>query len=403
MKEEDDQMGEHDYLLSIALILLFTKICGLMTEKVKLPQVLGALAAGVILGPSGVGIIQESEFLVIASEIGVILLMFNAGLGTDVKELKGVGGPACLAAVLGVVFSIVLCGGLYFLYFGDVPAYGSLIQIIFVGVIFTATSVSIAIETLTEMGKINTKIATIIIGAAVIDDIVGIIVLSVISGLSQGDSVSTTLVLGKILAFFVFVAIAGKLVNMFFEKLDRYHGKSKRAVVWSLAFCFLMSYMAEEYFGVAGITGAYFAGLTFCNITKTRDFIKDKVSVASFLFFSPIFFASIGLNIDIAVMDAKLFQFAGLLFVAATLSKVVGCGLGIKPFKMRNRQALAVGIGMVSRGEVDLMVAQKGLQLGLVPQEIFPALILAIVATVFIAPILLNMVMKDYTEEKVPA
>lgn len=399
-KRDDKIMESYDFLLAIALILLFTKVCGLMTEKINLPQVLGALVAGVILGPSGFGVLQETSFLMTASEIGVIMLMFSAGLGTDVKELKRAGGTACLVAALGVLLPTIFCGGIYYLYFGDSLTYAKLIETIFIGVVFSATSVSITVETLSEMGKIKSKVGTIIIGAAIIDDIVGIVVLSVISGLSQGASANPLLVLGKILGFFVFVAIVGTIVNNLFKILDAYHGRSKRVAVWSLAFCFLMAYVAEEFFGIADITGAYFAGLTLCNITKTRDHVGEKISIASYLFFSPIFFASIGLNTNITGLDARTLQFAVALFVVATLTKIIGCGLGAKAFKMTNQQALGIGIGMVSRGEVALMVAQKGLMLSLVTEKIFPALVLAIVATVFITPILLNIVMKDYDEEE---
>lgn len=387
-KRDDTGMESYDFLLALALILLCTKVCGLMTEKINLPQVLGALVAGVILGPSGFGLIQETDFLMKASEIGVIMLMFSAGLGTDVKELKRAGGTACLVAALGVILPVIFCGGLYYIFFEDGFTYTKMIETIFIGVVFSATSVSITVETLSEMGKIKSKVGTIIIGAAIIDDIIGIIVLSVISGLSEGGSANPLMVLGKILGFFVFVAVAGVAVNSLFRIVDAYHGRSKRVVVWALAFCFLMAYIAEEFFGIADITGAYFAGLTLCNITKTRNHVGDKISVASYLFFSPIFFASIGINTNITGLDPRTLLFAGILFVVATLTKIIGCGGGAKIFKMTNQQALGIGIGMVSRGEVALMVAQKGFMLSMVTEKIFPALVLAIVGTVFITPIL---------------
>ncbi|MDD4842715.1 MAG: cation:proton antiporter [Anaerotignum sp.] len=391
-------MESYNFLLVLALILLATKVFGLLTEKISLPQVLGALVAGVILGPSGFGIIQETDFLMTASEIGVIMLMFSAGLGTDMKELKKAGGIAFLTAAVGVILPVVFCGGLYFFFFEDSMDYMNMIRTIFVGVVFSATSVSITVETLREMGKLKTKVGTTIMGAAIIDDIIGIIVLSVISGLSESASSNPLLVLAKIGGFFVFVAVVGIVAITIFKKLDKHHGKSKRVVVWSLAFCFFMSYVAEEYFGVADITGAYFAGLTLCNITKTRQFVSDKVSVASYLFFSPVFFASIGINTNVTGLDSRDLLFVLLIFAIATITKIVGCGGVAKLCKMTTQQALGVGVGMVSRGEVALMVAQKGLMLKMVSEEVFPALIVAVVATVFITPILLNMVMNNYVE-----
>jgi len=392
-------MESYEFLLVLALILFFTKICGLMTEKVNLPQVLGALVAGMILGPSGFGLIQETDFLMTASEIGVIMLMFSAGLGTDIRELKMAGGPACLVAALGVIFPVIFCGGLYFIFFEDSFTYINMIKAIFVGVVFSATSVSITVETLSEMGKIKSKVGTIIIGAAIIDDVIGIMVLSIISGLSEGVSGNPLMVLAKIAGFFVFVAVVGLIVNAVFRKLDDYHGKSKRVAVWALAFCFLMSYVAEKHFGIADITGAYFAGLTLCNITKTRDFVGEKISIVSYLFFSPVFFAGIGINTNITGLNPHSFLFAWVLFAVAALTKVIGCGGAAKLFKMSNQQALGIGVGMISRGEVALMVAQKGLMLNVVTPEIFPALVLAIVGTVFITPVLLNKVMNGYNEE----
>lgn len=393
-------MESYEFLLVLSLILFFTKICGLMTEKINLPQVLGALVAGVVLGPSALGIIEETDFLMTASEIGVIMLMFSAGLETDMKELKRAGGSACFVAALGVILPILFCGGLYYFFFSDSFTYMNFLKSVFVGVVFSATSVSITVETLSEMGKIKTKVGTIIIGAAIIDDIIGIIVLSVISGLSEGATGSPIMVMGKIISFFGFVAVVGFVVNNLFKKLDRHHGKSKRVVVWSLAFCFLMAYIAEKYFGIADITGAYFAGLTLCNITKTRSFVGDKISIVSYIFFSPVFFASIGINTNITGLDSNTLLFALLLFLTAVLTKVIGCGGGARLFKMTKQQSLGIGIGMISRGEVALMVAQKGLLLHMVDAKIFPALVLAIVATVFITPILLNMVMKNYSESK---
>lgn len=391
-------MESYNFLLVLAIILLATKLFGLLTERISLPQVLGALVAGVILGPSGFGVIQETDFLTTASEIGVIMLMFSAGLGTDMNELKSAGKTSFLVAAVGVIIPVIFCGGLYFIFFEGSMNYMNLIRTIFVGVVFSATSVSITLETLREMGKLKTKVGTTIMGAAIIDDIIGIIVLSVISGLSESGSGNPLLVLVKICGFFVFVAVIGIIVHSIFKMLNKHHGKSKRVAVYSLAFCFFMAYAAEKHFGVADITGAYFAGVTLCNITKTRQFVSDKVSIASYLFFSPVFFASIGINTNIKGIDPRDLLFVLLLFAVAVLTKIVGCGGTAKLCKMTTQQALGVGIGMVSRGEVALMVAQKGLMLNMVSEEVFPTLVLAVVATVFITPILLNKTLKNYTE-----
>ncbi|WP_352400953.1 cation:proton antiporter [Anaerotignum sp.] len=391
-------MESYDFLLVLALILLSTKMFGLATEKVHLPQVVGALIAGVILGPSGFGILRETEFLLKTSEIGVILLLFIAGLETDLNELKKTGLMSTLIAVFGVLVPLIFCGGLYYFFFAESYTYVNLLKATFTGVIFSATSVSITVETLGEMGKIKTRVGTTIISAAIIDDIIGIIMLSVISGLGKENSGSPLSVLAKIFGFFVFVAVAGIIVHYLFKKLNVNHGKSKRAAVWALAYCFLMSFGAEEFFGVADITGAYFAGLILCNIAKTKAFVAEKITIASYLIFSPVFFASIGIKTNITGLSAQALLFAGILFVVAIATKILGCGGAAKVCKMTNRQALGIGIGMVSRGEVALMLAQKGMMLKLVDEGIFPALVLVIIATVLITPILLNLAMKDYVE-----
>ncbi|WMI80327.1 cation:proton antiporter [Anaerotignum sp. MB30-C6] len=391
-------MESYDFLMVLALILLSTKMFGLATEKVHLPQVVGALIAGIILGPSGFGILRETEFLLKASEIGVIMLMFTAGLDTNLNELKKTGLMSFLIAIFGVLVPLVFCGGLYYFFFSESYTYTNLLNAVFIGVIFSATSVSITVETLSEMGKIKTRVGTTIISAAIIDDIIGIIMLSIISGLGKKGGGNPMEVVGKIFGFFVFVVAIGLIVHYLFKMLNEHHGKSKRAAVWALAYCFLMSYGAEEFFGVADITGAYFAGLILCNIAKTKTFVAEKIAIASYLVFSPVFFASIGIKTNITGLGKQALLFAAILFVIACATKIIGCGGGAKLCKMTNQQALGVGVGMMSRGEVALMLIQKGVMLKLVEESIFPALVLVIIATVLVTPVFLNLVMKNYSE-----
>ncbi|MFI3313357.1 MAG: cation:proton antiporter, partial [Eubacteriales bacterium] len=181
-------MESYTYLLILAIILISTKLLGLVTEKAHLPQVIGALLAGIILGPSGFGVLESTDFLVKTAEVGVIMLMFTAGIDTDLKELKSTGLLACVIAVFGVVVPLVLCGGIYYFFFLDEFTYESVLQASFVGVVFSATSVSITVETLNEMGKMKTRLGTALLSAALIDDIIGIVVLSVISGLAGSES-----------------------------------------------------------------------------------------------------------------------------------------------------------------------------------------------------------------------
>lgn len=383
-------MESYTYLLLLALILISTKIFGLVTEKIHMPQVVGALLAGIILGPSGLGVLESTDFLVKTAEIGVIMLMFTAGIDTDLEEVKKTGVQACVIAVLGVVVPLLLCGGLYYFFFIEEFTFYNVLKAAFVGSVFSATSVSITVETLNEMGKLKTRTGTTLLSAALIDDILGIIVLSVLSGLSTGGG-NPMLVLGRIALFFAFTLVVGAVMRKIFLYISEDHWHSRRVAVWALAFCFIMAYCAEALFGVADITGAYFAGLILCNVTKSRQFVAKKFTVTSYMVFTPVFFASVGMKTDLKSMNSEIMIFALLLVLAAILSKVVGCGLGGRVCRMSGHQSLVVGIGMVARSEVALMVAQKGIAAGMIDPVILPAIVLSVIASALVTPVLLKV------------
>ena len=383
-------MESYTFLLLLAIILLSTKVLGLVTERIQLPQVLGALLAGIILGPTGFGVLESTDFLVKTAEIGVIMLMFTAGIDTDMKELKATGVQAFVVALLGVIFPIVLCGGIYLIFFPEQSSTMAILKASFMGAVFAATSVSITVETLNEMGKLKTRTGTVLLSAALIDDILGIIVLSFLSGFSTGDSNPLEVII-HIVLFFLFVLVVGLVVRRLFGYIAEEHWHSRRVAVWALAFCLLMSYVAEVWFGVADITGAYFAGLILCNVTKARQFVAKKFTVTAYMVFTPVFFANIGMMTNMRNMNSQILLFALLLIVAAVISKIMGCGLGAKLCGMSNHQSLVVGIGMVARSEVALMVAQKGLDSGLIPEVALPAIVLSIVASALVTPILLKI------------
>ena len=380
---------DYTYLLLLALILLATKVLGLASEHCHMPQVVGALLAGIILGPSGFGVLQETDFLVKTAEIGVIMLMFTAGIDTDMNELKRTGPKAFVIAVMGVFVPLILCGGLYFAFFCDGLTSENILKAAFVGSVFSATSVSITVETLNEMGKLKTTTGTTLLSAALIDDILGIVVLSVLTGLSSGGS-NPLLVLVRIGLFFLFTLVVGIIIYKIFGLIAEEHWHSRRVAIWALAFCLLMAYAAEALFGVADITGAYFAGLILCNVTKCRKFVAKKFTVAAYMLFTPVFFASVGMKTDLGTMNSELLVFALLLVSAATLSKVIGCGLGGLVCKMSKHQSLVCGIGMVARSEVALMVAQKGIAAGMIDSVILPAIVLVVIASALITPIWLK-------------
>ena len=356
-------MEDYSYLLSIALILISTKVLGLFSKKIKLPQVVGALIAGVIMGPACLGWIHNTEMLSCLSEIGVIVLMFAAGLETDINELKRTGKASFLIALIGVI--VPMLGGAAAAYFFNDSVDGNkMLQNIFIGIILTATSVSITVETLKEMGKLSTPAGNAILGAAIIDDILGIIALTMVISMAD-SSVSIGMVLLKILGFFVFTFVAAVGYHYAFKK-------------W-----------------------------TDNNPVKLRRYVVISFTL-SYLLLSPIFFASIGLKVVLPKMNLEIVLFTVIICLVAILTKVIGCGLGAKICKYSNKEALQIGVGMISRGEVALIVANKGEAVGLMSDKFFAPIVIMVVLTTIITPVLLKLVFKDKNdagkvEEKEPA
>ena len=268
---------------------------------------------------------------------------------------------------------------------------------VFIGVVLTATSVSITVETLRELGRLKGRVGTTILGAAVIDDILGIIVLTIVTSLKD-TSVNPVTVMVKIVLFFIVIGILFFLVSKC-KPLIESEGQKRRVTVFALAFCFLLSYISEKFFGIADITGAYFAGLMLCSM-KNGEYVKDRINFPSYLFFSPVFFASIGIKTSLDGMTGSMVGFTIILLVIALLTKVIGCGLGAKFCRYTNKEALQIGVGMISRGEVALIVAQKGYQCGMLDDRFFAPIVLVVIVTTLITPILLKLVMHDKQSEQ---
>ena len=380
----------YDYLLTIAIILLSTKVFGLTSERVHMPQVVGALIAGVLVGPSVLNWVGETDFLVKAAELGVIILMFNAGMDTDLEELKKTGFASFIIAMIGVIVPLLGGMGCYLVFDNNPSDKMNMLKAAFIGVVLTATSVSITVETLREMGKLKSRVGTAILGAAVIDDILGIIVLTILSALAD-PSVRPLFVLTRIVAFFVFVAVVGLIMYKAFLKMEQKWHKHRRIAIYAVAFALLMSYVAERFFGIADITGAYFAGIVLCSLADVRDYVASKTNVLGYMLFSPLFFASIGIKTNLEGLTVQMFGFA----VALTI--IVGCGLGAKLMGFQAYDAFSIGLGMVSRGEVALIVAQKGEQAGLIDPHMFPPIVLVVIVTTLVTPILLKFGMKKQT------
>ena len=388
----------YHFLFEIAVILLSTKVLGIVTKRFALPQVVGALLAGLLLGPAMLGLLQETTLMDQLAELGVIVLMFNAGLETDLSELKKAGRSAFVIALIGVL--VPLAGGFALAaLFNQGP--DAFLQNVFIGVILTATSVSITVETLKEIGRLSTRSGNAILGAAIIDDVLGIVALTIITSLS-GTGANVAVILLKIAVFFAVSVVMWMLFHRLAEWwFNRYNRDKRRFVVISFAFCLLYAYVAEEFFGVADITGAYIAGLIFAK-TPRVTYLQDRFETLSYTLLSPIFFASIGLKVVLPQMSGTILLFSGLLILWAVVSKILGCGLGARLCGYSGQDSLRIGVGMISRGEVALIVANNGIAAGLMKESFFGPVVLMVIATTILTPVLLKLVYrgkeKDYSD-----
>ena len=383
-------METYSIFRDLAIIIVFAKLFGIVARKCKAPQVVGEIISGLIIGPSVLKLVNQTDFLMQMAEIGVVLIMFSAGLETNLKDLVKTGPKALLIACAGVF--IPLIGGtlLYMGYYGSAP-WGSekFYQAVFVGVIMTATSVSITVQSLKELGKLKGVVGTTILSAAIIDDVIGIIVLTFVMGFkTPGTNLGKVII--NTLLFFIFAIIVGILLFKIFKKLDDRYPRTRRIPILALTLCFAFSYVAEYWFGIADITGAYVAGIILCSI-HDADYVSEKMEVSSYMVFGPIFFASIGLKTSIENVNADILLFSVLFVLVALLTKIIGCGLMSKLCRFSGSDALKIGVGMMTRGEVALIVTQRGMAAGLLTPIYFTAVILLIIVSSITTPIVLKL------------
>ncbi len=385
----------------LAIIILFAKLFGLLAKKLKAPQVVGEIVAGLIIGPSVLGIVGQSDFLAQMAEIGVLLLMFSAGLETDLKDLIKTGPTALAIACAGV--AVPLAGGwlLYSCFYGFSPA-GSegFYRALFIGVIMTATSVGITVQTLRELGKLKGKVGTLILSAAIIDDVIGIIVLTFVIGLKNPESSPLQVIISTVL-FFLFAGVVGFIIYKIFKMIDKRYPHQRRIPILGLALCFAMSYIAEKYFGIADITGAYVAGIILCSL-KDSEYIAEKMDISSYMLFGPVFFASIGLKTEFSGFTPELLLFSIGFVLVAMITKIIGCGLMSLAFGYKGKDSLKVGVGMMTRGEVALIVSQKGLSVGLLDPVYFASVILLIICSSITTPIVMKLLYRGEDNDAEP-
>ena len=380
-------------LLAIALILIATKFGGIISRKLKMPEVLGALLAGIIIGPMVLNAVQYDENIELLSNLGVIMLMFLAGLETDVEQFKKAGKSSLVIAVFGIVVPLVLGTLSAFLFYDD------LLENIFLGVVLTATSVSITVETLTEMGKLNTRVGINILGAAVIDDILGLVLISVLLAVKSGGGSSVFVTMGGMAGFCLIAVLAivflPKIVNKLTDKIQ----PNMTILTLALTGALFVAFIAES-LGIAAITGAYLFGLLLSQMSH-KKYIERNVKSISSGFLSPIFFASVGLSATMSGLSTRVLVITLVMFIVAVVGKVVGCGLAARIFKMNRSESVQVGVGMISRGEVAIITANIGLQNNIITQEVFIPTILVVLLTTIATPILLKMAFSHKNEKRI--
>ncbi|PYY25867.1 cation:proton antiporter [Paenibacillus illinoisensis] len=379
-----------EFIWYLALIIVSTKIAGHVSVKLGQPSVLGKLVVGIILGPAILGWIDNNEFIHYVSEIGVLLLMFIAGLETDLDQLKKNWKSAVAVAVGGIILPFI--GG-----FGVADVFGLTTNYaLFMGVLFSATSVSISVQVLKDMDRLSSREGTTILGAAVVDDILVVILLAfMMSFLGTGQDVSLGLLVGKKVLFFIGVFVAGVFIVPRVMKWLSKLKVTEPIISIALFICFGFAYFADL-MGMAGIIGSFAAGIAISQ-TNFKNVVEKKVEPIAYSIFVPVFFVSIGLNVSFEGVGQQI-GFLIVLTVAAVLTKLLGGALGAKITGFSNVSSFAIGAGMVSRGEVALIIASTGLQAGLLLPEYFTSVVIMVILTTLIAPPLLKVLFKPRKE-----
>jgi Kef-type K+ transport system membrane component KefB len=384
MRGEDMEHGGLNFVIDLALMLIFANLGGMAAQKFNQPSVLGQILAGVVIGPVMFNVVVPNEIISTFAEIGVILLMFLAGMETDLYELKKSAGASAAIAVGGVVMPMIFgMLAIKVLYPAETLMSGA-----FVGVILAATSISITVQVLREIGKIKDKTGIGILGAAVIDDVLSIIVLTVVVGLADpGEGSGLLFVILKIAAFFVLAMVAGRIFTTFMNKNSSKMLRNRNVGAFAIIICFILAFVSEE-FGVAAIIGAYFTGIVF-SLTPYNTRVEKDVSGIAYTLFTPVFFLNIGLIINLDGIGGIIVPLMVLMIVAVA-SKIIGCGLGAKFMKFSTKESIQIGIGMIPRGEVGLIVANVAKNGGFISDSMFTTTILVVVLTTIITPPMLK-------------
>ncbi|QIL46274.1 cation:proton antiporter [Vagococcus coleopterorum] len=374
-------------LLALILILIGTKLAAHLCQLISVPAVIGELMVGIIFGPAVLSLIVPSDMLHVFSEIGVILLMFLAGLESDLNLLKKYFKPAMSVAVLGILFPLILCG-LVSYWFGL-----SLISAIFVGIVFSATSVSISVQVLRDYRRLDSEEGSIILGAAVVDDIVVVLIVSLFStflnmnGKLSLDAAFFWDLLGKKLLFFFLIYIVAKYLLKPFLRITKRLIATESETAAALVLCFGFA-LLSEYLGMSDVIGAFFMGLLLSR-EPVKEQVEKRIVTIGYALFIPVFFVSIGLDLDLAVFKTE-FLFILVLSVMAIATKLIGGYISARFSKVARNKAWVIGAGMVSRGEMALIIVQMGRSLGLLSGNVYSAIVVSIIIATLVSPLLIK-------------
>lgn len=386
----------------LSVVILASKGAGAISKHLGQPAVLGELTVGLLLGPTALNLMHWAPFtahealepvMKYLAELGVIFLMFLAGLETDLLEMKKV-GAASLAGAGGGVLLPFIAGTAISRMVGGLDWYPS----VFIGTVLTATSVSISAQTLMELGKLKSKEGMTILGAAVIDDVMGIILLSVVVALHASGGTAATepvwWVIAEMLIYFGSTLVVGrKAVPWLIRNAARWEG-TETGFAMAIVLVLLFAFSAEAFGKVAAITGAYIVGVLISQEHDLVHKVVERISITAYGFFVPIFFVSIGLESDAVQAVGANPWLALWIVLAAVVTKIVGSGLAVAAVGFHLPQAMRVGVGMVSRGEVALIVANIGMASGVITKEIFSVMVIMTLATTLVTPVLLRLTFK---------
>lgn len=396
---------EYQFLLQLAILLVAASIGGWLAAKISMPPVLGQILVGILIGPTVFNLVDgDNDIIHKISQIGVVFLMFLAGLETDLKELKASGKGASMIALGGVIVPLALGTFIPLFFFTQYLPKGTDSQLfmyaLYIGTILTATSVSISVSVLRDIKQMGSRQGISILGGAIIDDVVGIILLAIVSGMVNPNShTSIVQLMINIVTFFILSIVIGTIVSKGITRFAQGSVWRDRIVTFAIILCFAFAF-AAELFSVAAITGAYFAGVALA-ATPYRHRVVNKIQSFAFALFTPIFFVSIGLSAVITSEIVKYLGYAIVIVLLAIGGKIIGCGLGARLSGFSGKHSMQIGIGMIARAEVALIVANQGLRSKIITNQTFTSVVLLVVISTIVTPPLLKMLFKGEKQVEV--